>query len=119
MFNRLNNNNSNTFMYIAIAIVGLLVIFATSDPEHVPLPLLVVPFVLFGILVYQGSKLFVGRYLSRRTRAAKIVPYAMSVLVSLLLILASLHQLTWRDGILTLLFSSILLFYVWRADFLK
>ena len=119
MLNRINNKSLNTFVSIAAVSSALAVMFFATDPNHVPLLVLIVPFVLSGVLIYQLTKLFVNRYTHNRIRVFKIIPYGMSMFISLLLVLASLHQLTWRDGALTLLFLTVLLLYVWRADFLK
>lgn len=103
-------------------LLGLFLIFIlTTNPETVALPLLIVPFILIGLVVYQAVLLlflvFKGKTPERYPR--KVIAGGVSALTVCLLLLQSLHQLTWRDSLLAILFIGLFWLYVWRADFLK
>lgn len=109
-------------LFWIVGTAGLFLIFIlTTNPETVALPLLIVPFILLGLLSYQGVLLlfliFRGKTIERYPR--KVIAGGVSALTVCLLLLQSLHQLTWRDSLLAILFIGLFWLYVWRADFLQ
>ncbi|MES2971880.1 MAG: hypothetical protein V4702_06185 [Patescibacteria group bacterium] len=108
---------------LILVIGGLLVLCVfvlLTDPRTVALPLLIVPFILIGIILYQAiALLFVYKFTRRNRMLAKLIPISVALIGVSLLLLQSLHQLTWRDTILVITFTLLLWLYVGRADFLK
>lgn len=107
---------------LEILVAGALLVgyILLTNPNSVPLPLLLVPFVLIGFILYEVTSLAV-RVISRDR--AGIVPRMLPISVGFigvaLLVLSSLHQLTWKDTLLVILFTALLWMYLWRADFLQ
>jgi hypothetical protein len=117
---KLKQTPLNKLFYILL-IAGVLIGFLlVTNPSNVPLPVIVFPFLLIGMLFYQlallvftHGKVTPGRYLRR------ILSLSIAFMGVCLLVLESLHQLTWKDSLLTLVFTVFFWLYIWRADFLK
>lgn len=104
-------------LFLAGCFVGFLLL---TDPNKVALPLLMVPFALLGVIFYQT--LLLVSLLARRQKSSylgKIIALSVATLGVGLLLLQSLNQLTWRDGLLAVLFAGLFWLYIWRADFLR
>ena len=95
---------------IALYAVGLL-FFMNTNPESLPLILLIIPFLyLFGVVYL--TVLFVCRLL--QVRSAVFVALVVAIFGVLLFVLGSLHQLTLRDVIISLALTGLLTWYVVR-----
>lgn len=108
-------------LFLTLLLTGCFVLFiGATNPDNVPLPLLIVPFILLGFILYQlvcsVFLLIKGR---QNTSSIRIVASSIACLAVGLLLLQSLHQLTWRDSLLGAVFAILFWLYVWRADFLK
>lgn len=93
---------------VALYLVGVLFL-AFTNPNDLPVPLLILPFiysfsVLYVTLVYLGKAL--------RLRRQKLIALTISILVTLLLLLGSLHQLGPRDIFLASLLAVLLTWYI-------
>ncbi len=111
----------NKIVYLTGATVVLLAIFLYSNPERVSLGVLLLPFLLIGFIVYQLTELgfmLIGRSNSKRA-VKKLVGLSLAFAIVALLLLASLGQLTVRDGLLVVGFIILFLWYISRADFLE
>ncbi len=90
-----------------------------TSPNTIPLPLLIVPFIIIGFFIYFLIKAMLYSTNKRRDGIpGKLLALSIATLVVLLLLLQSLDQLTLRDGLLTTIFAAMFWIYIWRADFL-
>ena len=97
-------------------LVGLMLV---TDPNTVILPFLILPFVLVGIIFYQIiSEIFLVASRQKNSHSGKIIALSITSLGVGLLLLQSLNQLTWKDGLLTCLLAVLFWLYIRRADFL-
>ena len=97
----------------------LLAYILLTNPNNVPLPLLLVPFILMGYILYGISGLAVLVFTKgQRGLLTKLLPPSIGFIGVALMVLSSLHQLTWKDSILVLVFTALFWLYIWRADFL-
>lgn len=90
-----------------------------TDPGKIALPLLIVPFILIGFVCYQVVEATLLLRSNRKSPYIRIFPLSIAFLTVCLLLLESLHQLTWKDTALVGGFTMLLWLYVWKADFLK
>ena len=106
-----------------IGIFGLYVsgplFFATTDPDKLPLPFLIFPFIWLFISI--GFTMYL--LLKLRTGAGKRQAGAVALLLAsvpvLLLVFQSIHQLTIRDVLISVGLAGIAAFYLLRADFIR
>ena len=106
---------------VILGLTGVLGLFLLlTNPEHIALPLLIVPFVLIGIIIYQLARLGVGIFASNKTGVtSRLVPVSVAFIAVVFALLESLHQLTWKDSLLVAIFTVLFWVYLSRADFLK
>lgn len=99
----------------------LLVLFGTN-PNELPLPLLVLPFTLiFGSIFLSTLFIFQKRSNSLRLFSKKSATIALAVagFPVLLLVFLSIHQLSIRDVMITLGLLGGILFYLSKTDVLN
>ncbi|MDZ7744338.1 MAG: hypothetical protein U5K77_01075 [Candidatus Saccharibacteria bacterium] len=102
------------------SVVMLLGIITLSNPNNVPLPLLILPFLLVFFIVYQIFSSILYRWfpnISRQFRGWLAIVSA--ILPVLLLILQSIGQLSVRDLLITLGLLGGLTFYFKKTDLLS
>jgi len=91
-----------------------------TNPETLPLPLLIVPFLALGITLYKSTSALL--HVTAKNIDEKKVRFMSGVMAffpTLLLVLASIDQLTVRDVAIVLVLVVIAMFYMKRIDFLK
>lgn len=109
----------NKLFFTAFIALFLALLLLFTNPNQVALPVLVLPFVLMGVLVYQVVRLVLAwKTASLQSSAARLFAVSIAFLVVALLLLRSLHQLTLKDSLLVCGFTLAFWLYVWRADFL-
>ncbi len=109
-------NKIFVILLLTLCFAGFILV---TNPDSIPLPLLIVPFVLLGIILYQTSSVVLQfSKLSKNSYMAKIIAFSTAFLGVGLLLLQSLHQLTWKDSFLAGIFAVLFWLYIWRADFL-
>lgn len=106
---------ANRTIFLALIYMSLPVFLSLTDPAKLPLPLLVVPFLLLFVIFFVTIRLAVKR-LNRRKRL--LVAAAGASLPVLLLVFQSIHQLTVKDVLIVLVLISVTMFYLSRADFI-
>ncbi|MEO8784800.1 MAG: hypothetical protein ABI221_00500 [Candidatus Saccharimonadales bacterium] len=92
----------------------------TTNPNSLPIVLLMVPGVLLFFSLFLSFRLLLGRFFPKQP-ASKRSLYAiyLSGLPSFLLLLSSVNQLTWRDFTLVLFLVICLWFYTGRINLAK
>jgi hypothetical protein len=94
--------------------VGLLgILFLTTDPQHVPSFLLIIPFILLAILLFGIIRLVLYFFTVSNTKSRQIAVIG-SAIPTLLLGLQSIGQLTVRDAGTIALLTGLSYFYISR-----
>lgn len=88
-----------------------LVFFMNTNPEELPLLLLIIPFAYIFAVLYL-TILFICRLM--RVKSEVFVALLVSIFGVLLFVLGSLHQLTVRDVLISLALTGMLTWYVTR-----
>lgn len=108
-------------------LTGLLLIWVSlptflllTNPEDLPLLLLVVPFLILAAVLYLTARLgFSVLFGGLSEKRLRLLALLIAVFPTLLLILASIDQLTVRDAAIVSGLLLALIFYLRRVDFLK
>lgn len=108
-------------------IIALLALYAVgpifmsvTNPQTVPLVLLIVPFLWAFLALFVTSWLVLGRVgILSHGRRRLLLSGIGATLPVLLLVLNSIHQLTMRDFLIVITILTIITIYLSRADFLK
>jgi heme/copper-type cytochrome/quinol oxidase subunit 4 len=99
--------------------VSLPAFLLVTNPETSPLPLLIVPFILLAAALYNSAEIILRLSFNRASdQRTKITAAVVALLPTLLLILASIRQLTIRDTAIVGGLLLLLVFYMRRLDFL-
>ena len=109
---KINKPDQRLIVLVLTYVVGLL-FFALTNPSKLPLVVLIVPFVYIFITLYATIHYMGRRLVLKRTRLIALI---LSTLGVLLFILGSLHQLTLRDVIISLILSLVMSWYVARVS---
>lgn len=101
-------------------LLGLLVFITLTNPNHITLPLLITPFMMIGIVLYQLASLLMHYFQPGSNKLlVKSVPVSAAFIGVCLILLSSLHQLTWKDSFLVSGFALLFWLYMLRSDFLQ
>lgn len=96
--------------------LGLLSFLLFTNPNKLPLPLLVVPFFGLFVVLYIFNRWLWRHYSKRKQLIFAAVGSSTPVL---LLVFQSIHQLTIRDVLIVLGLVMMTAFYLSKADFIK
>lgn len=107
------------FGLITILFVSGPIFLITTDPQHLPLPLLVLPFMWLFTVLFVGTWLAVKRRKHISKRQGVMVAGVVASIPVLLAIFQSIHQLSLRDVLLSVGFVLLAAWYVLRADFIR
>lgn len=113
------------FKYVLILALYLslpLFVFFTN-PQNLPIPLLLMPIVLLFIIIYFTVYLFIMKKINRAKKITRTRLYVISGIITLIpvliIVLASINQFTLRDIILSAVIIIISSWYLLKVDFLK
>jgi len=102
-------------IYLCATPILLLTFMFSTDPYRLPLVLLVIPFILLAVTVYQFASVgFQPAPVSAPKK--KYLSLIVSGLIVLLIILQSLHQLSIKDLLILLALLASVTFYVRKID---
>jgi hypothetical protein len=107
---------------LLVDVIALLAFLLSTNPATLPLPLLLIPFVLVYVALWIGFfivLLTAPPTKDLRIRTRRIISSLMSLLPFSLLVFQSLHQLSFKDVLLAGALVLGLGFYVSRADYLR
>ena len=93
--------------------------FILTDPDHIPIPLLVLPFLWLFTVVFITVRLLLQRYATVNKKQLNIASSLLASLLVLLFVFQSIHQLTIRDVLISFAIIGIAGLYLLRADFIK
>lgn len=116
----MNTHKVRSLVLLVIVYIALLAMVFMTNPRKLPIIILIVPFILVFAAVFLSVNLAVRRFFPRVVRPRRLFIAGCSAgLPTLLLILSSINQLTWRDAFLLIVLAVFLLFYSSRLEFLK
>lgn len=98
----------HTLFGFGLAIALYFAFLAFTNPNKLPIVMLVVPSILLGIVLYFAVRVLQITPVLRRRRLTAVV---VAIYGSLLSLLASLQQLGWRDAILSGVLVWLFVFY--------
>lgn len=105
-------------LIVTLYLSGPLFIVLT-DPRHLPLPLLVVPFLwLFGSL-FLTTWLILKDHKSVSRRQVVMIAGVVASIPVLLMVFQSIHQLSLKDVLLSVGLVLLTAVYMLRADFIR
>lgn len=121
LFMNYNHKTTNKLLYILIAFTLLFGFISVTNPTQIPLPLIIVPFLLIGLILFQVTQAILTLRKPRQQNhyLIKIAPFSIAMLGVGLLLLATLRQLTWKDTLLVIILAVVFWSYVSKADFLQ
>lgn len=103
---------------LALYLAGPLFLTMT-DPTHLPLPLLVVPFLWLFTALFITSYFLLQRQNRFNKRQVVMVSGVIATIPVLLAIFQSIHQLSLRDVLLSCGLVLLTAVYMLRADFIR
>jgi hypothetical protein len=103
---------------VILYVVGPLFIVLTN-PQNLPLPLLVLPFLWLFTVLFITTSILVRRRKSVTKRQAVITAGIVASIPVLLAIFQSIHQLSIKDVLLSTGLVLLAAWYVLRADFIR
>jgi len=104
----------NRIILISVLLLCGAAFFTATSPQRVPVVLLVVPFAYIFAVSYLLCALVLNIVFSFLNE--KLVASIMALLITLLFILGSLHQLGTRDIILSLVFVTLIIWYLPKTN---
>jgi 4-amino-4-deoxy-L-arabinose transferase-like glycosyltransferase len=94
-----------------------------TNPQNLPLPLLVLPIALLFLIIFTTVYLLIVKNIPSSKRISKTRLYIISAIVAIvpvmLIVLASIGQFTLRDIILSAVIVICMAWYLIKVDFLK
>lgn len=119
MEDQIKKQNMGRIFVLSLVYASGPLFFMLTDPEKIPLPLLILPFLWLFVVVFLSTKLI----LQRKTKASKkqiaIISVSLACLLVLLFVFQSIHQLTIRDLLISLAIIGTAGVYLLRADFIQ
>lgn len=102
----------------ALYIFGPL-LFMLTDPNSLPLPLLILPFIWLFAVLYVSVHLLLKLKTGATKKQSQITAALCASLIVLLAVFQSIHQLSVRDVAISVAIIGIAALYLLRADFIK
>jgi hypothetical protein len=123
MLNKIKKHSTiNTLLFIALYASLPLFLFFTN-PQNLPLPLLIVPIVLLFLIFYVTIYYLILKGFNKSRIISKTRLFIITAIVAmvpvLLIVLASIRQFTLRDIILSTVIVICISWYLLKVDFLK
>jgi hypothetical protein len=121
MFN--TSKKFRTTLLLVLLYISLPVFLVSTNPQRLPIILLILPVVLLFIILYTTVYLL----LTRKVKLAKSISKTRLIVIAgltaivpvLMLVLASIRQFTLKDILLTIALLVCVSWYLLKVDFLK
>lgn len=97
---------------VAAALIGLMLWLLLIDPNSVAPSLLLVPFLLIFVLIFNIVSWVIHAFRSTVGSKAKAISLLISLILDALIVLSSLHELGLKDGIILAAIAIIGIFYI-------
>ena len=108
------NTKLNKLIILVLALSGLLLFTAFTNPNELPLTALLVPFALVGSITYFVLHWLLHGLMGYKARTSMTIAGLLALETTLLLVLSSLHQLTLSDFVIMAIFGGLFIWYVSR-----
>lgn len=108
--------NRTKFMFITLLYISLPLFIVSTNPNNLNLALLILPFTLLFLIIYITSQKLISittHYSNKQIRTSSIV---LSLILTMMAVLQSLHQLTVRDFLLSTTTALLLSWYFLRIN---
>jgi hypothetical protein len=102
-------------VYLCTTPLLLLTFMFLTDPYKLPLVLIIVPFLLLSVTVYQFASVGL-QPLPAGTTKKRYLSIILSALIVLVVVLQSLHQLSIKDFLILAALLAGIAFYVQKID---
>jgi hypothetical membrane protein len=112
----LGMNKIQRYVLFVLLYAGLPLFLLSTNPEHLPLLLLWIPFLLLFAILYISARTLAARNNRMKGRRLMSVSIIAAALPVLLLVLSSINQLTLRDTIISITLMLAGIFYLQRLD---
>ncbi len=104
---------------IAVTLISVflfLIFLLFTNPNEVSLAVILIPFVLIGVIIYNVLTLVIEGFFKRSTKKKKVKLFALvgTVILINFTLLSSIGQLTPQDTILAILITLIGGFYLYK-----
>lgn len=96
----------------------LIIFLIATAPLKLPLPVLLLPFIVFAVWVRSGT-IVIGMLLRQQaipSRKIKVIAGSLAAVLLLTITLQTLGQLSWRDILLVIGLVAGLSFYFYKTD---
>ena len=108
---------------IALLYLSLPIFLISTNPQHLPIVLLTVPYILLFLILYVTAYLAAPKYFKKSLSGSRtkqvIISGLFGVIPVLLIWLVSIRQFNVWDILLTLVILILVSWYLLRADFFK
>jgi hypothetical protein len=97
-----------------LMIASLLTFMMLTRPDEIPLGFLLVPFIIITIIVFVSVNQLISFFVNDRASRKKVMVFSaiLAVIAVNFLLLRSIGQLTLQDGIISIIITAVLGFYV-------
>ena len=97
--------------FLIIAAICLMAFMSLTNPDQIPIVFLLMPFLAIGYILFLVFDYFINIFQGSRKRAA-VLSVVLTVVIINFLILRSIGQLTFQDGLISVFITTILGFYI-------
>lgn len=119
----INLKKARNILLILLLYISLPVILFLTNPQNLPVPLLILPIVLLFMIIFATVYFIFMRQLKRSGKISRtrliLISAIIAIVPVLLLVLASIRQFTVRDIILSIAIVISISWYLLKVDFLK
>lgn len=110
-----NIKNNSKKIFVTIIFAALLLWLMLSNPENLSPALLLIPFALIFILLYNCIVWMIKSLsVAMHPRRRRAIGWFLSLIVDVLIVLSSLGELGVRDGAMLLAIAVLGLFYIFK-----
>ena len=95
---------------------SLPLLMISTNPEKLNLSLLIVPFIILFLVVYVTARKIMSLTTHAKNTQIKISAGIMAFMLTMIVVLQSLHQLTLKDLLLSLFTSMFLSWYLLKIN---
>lgn len=97
-------------LFLTIFLAGFLL---STNPDNTPLYFLLVPFLIITFMIYIFTQFLINFFLEEKNTAkTKIFSAVLAIIVVNFLLLRSIDQLTFQDGLISVAITIMLAFYI-------
>jgi len=105
---------------VILSYIILALLLLTTNPEKMPLPVIIIPFVVILICLFLTINIIIRYVISDLKPKSRFrISLALSAFPVLIIVLQSVNQLTIKDTLITIGLFLLLIFYFKKVDFIR